>query len=235
MPSRGVLPISCESSSPDFLFWILLLLAAAGQRPSAMFPRHFISSAVCGCEELIGRRCSRPSGAAGTPRPRKGSIARALSRCRCQAHPADRRSRADEMCRNPLAQFALATHTGGPVGASPATEVSTERGVGSFGKMARWYQARSLLRYLVATPRRPRRKVWSRSWRLLAVSRWRSARRRSPASWSSGWSVTPKARAQGGKNGAPSVTRSASGSIVASRLALMPPLSGKLSPPLKPL
>ena len=73
----------------------------------------------------------------------------------------------------------------------------------------------------MATPRRPRRKVSSRSWQLLTVSRWRSPRRRSPALWSSGSWVTPRDLAQGGKNGAPSVTRSASGSMAASRWAVM--------------
>jgi len=64
---------------------------------------------------------------------------------------------------------------------------------------------------LVATPRHPRRKVSSRSWRLLTVSRWNSPRRRSPALRSRGWWVRPRARAPGGKIGAPSVTRRASG------------------------
>jgi hypothetical protein len=39
--------------------------------PSEKFARHFMSSAVTRCEELVGRRCSGPSGAAGSPRPRK--------------------------------------------------------------------------------------------------------------------------------------------------------------------
>lgn len=41
-----------------------------------------------------------------------------------------------------LAHFALAMHVGSPTGFNPAAEASTERGVGSFGRMARWYQAR---------------------------------------------------------------------------------------------
>ena len=40
------------------------------------------------------------------------------------------------------AQFALNMQIGFPTGVSPATDVNTERGVGSFGRMARWYQAR---------------------------------------------------------------------------------------------
>ena len=119
------------------------------------------------------------------------------------------------------AQFALAMHIGCPTGVGPATEANTERGVGSLGRMARWYQARWLSRYLVATPRRLRRKVLSRSWRLLTVFRYSSPRRRSPAFWSSGWWVRPRAPAQGGKNGAPSVTRSASGWIEVPRWTLI--------------
>ena len=40
------------------------------------------------------------------------------------------------------AQFAFAMLSGilGPI--NPATEAKTERGVGAFGKTARWYQAR---------------------------------------------------------------------------------------------
>ena len=35
------------------------------------------------------------------------------------------------------AQFALAMQSGGPTGATPATEADPERGVGSLGRMAR--------------------------------------------------------------------------------------------------
>jgi phage terminase large subunit GpA-like protein len=43
---------------------------------------------------------------------------------------------------NNLAQLALAMQRGCPTAVSPATEAITERGVGSLGRMARWYQAR---------------------------------------------------------------------------------------------
>jgi hypothetical protein len=40
------------------------------------------------------------------------------------------------------ARLALAMLIGCPTAVSPATEAITERGVGSLGRMARWYQAR---------------------------------------------------------------------------------------------
>ena len=50
------------------------------------------------------------------------------------------------------AQLALAMPIGCRTGVGPATEADTECGVGSLGRMAGWFQARWLSRYLVATP-----------------------------------------------------------------------------------
>jgi hypothetical protein len=49
------------------------------------------------------------------------------------------RSRLGQFC---LAHFALAMQIGCPAGISPAAELNAKRGVGSFGRIARWYQAR---------------------------------------------------------------------------------------------
>src|SRR5215217_6590024 len=95
------------------------------------------------------------------------------------------------------------------------------RGVGACWSPARWNHRRSLSRYLVATPRRTRRKVLIRSCRLLTVWMCSSPRTRSPADWfKTSWGIFIPV-AQHAKAVPPSVTSRASLLRTGSSTALM--------------